>query len=90
MSRFLVCANSKCCFVLDCRINGSSADGLQQVLTACPACGSEWSSTCPSCGETLTVRSVAGRPRRVCCSSKTHASAEIAERPLAMAAQFGA
>jgi len=90
MNRFLVCSNAKCCFLLDRRINGSSADGLQQVLTKCPDCGSQFSSTCPSCGEALAVRSVAGRPRRVCCNAKAHSSVEIAERPLAMAAQFGA
>jgi len=89
MNRFLVCANAKCCFVLDRRINGSSLNRLQQVLTKCPACGSQWSSNCPSCGEALTVKSVAGRLRRVCCSTKAHSRAEIAERPLAMAAQFG-
>jgi hypothetical protein len=65
MYRFLVCANSKCCFVLDRRM-------------------------CPSCGETLAVKSVAGQSRRVCCSNKSRSNAVVAEPSLAMAAQFSA
>jgi hypothetical protein len=90
MYRFLICDNAKCCFVLDCRINGRLLDGVQQLLTKCPSCGCNWSSMCPSCGQALAVKSVAGLPRRVCCEPRTHLDgASNDHRSLVAAAQFG-
>jgi len=78
MERFLICNNPKCHFVLDRRINGKSLDGAQLILKKCPACGSDWSSTCPSCNQALAVKLVAGLPYSVCCDHKPHANARAA------------
>ena len=77
MERFLICNNPNCHFVLDRHINGKSKDGAQLILRKCPACGGSWSSTCPSCAQTLAVKVLAGRPHSVCCERKP-ASAQAA------------
>jgi hypothetical protein len=78
MDRFLVCASSKCRFVLDRRINGASLDGVQDIVKKCPSCGASWSTTCPSCGQALAVKLVRGLPHSVCCDRKSHAGAAAA------------
>ena len=78
MDYFLVCNNSKCHFVLDRRINGISVDGAHLILKKCPACGGDWSTTCPSCAQDLAVRLVGGLPRIVCCERKPAANARAA------------
>jgi len=78
MERFLICNNSKCHFVLDRRINGESRDGAQLILEKCPACGGDWSTTCPSCAQALAIKLVDGLPHSVCCDHKPSASARAA------------
>jgi hypothetical protein len=78
MERFLVCNNPSCHFVLDRRVNGKSLDGAQLILKKCPACGGDWSATCPSCAQSLAVKVVAGLPHSVCCDRKQVASARAA------------
>jgi hypothetical protein len=78
MERFLVCNNPSCHFVLDRRVNGKSQDGAQLILKKCPACGGNWSATCPSCAHSLAVKLVAGLPHAVCCDRKPHADARAA------------
>ena len=72
MSRFLVCENAKCRFLLDRRINGSSMDGVRTIVKKCPACGGSWSSTCPTCGHELAVKMSGGLPHPVCCEDAPH------------------
>jgi len=90
MTRFLICSNSKCHFILDLRLSGRSIDGLPIGIRTCPSCDGSWSTTCPSCRQALEVKFVAGRPSRVCCDSKRRAAEQRSDRPPAMAAQAGA
>jgi hypothetical protein len=78
MERFLICNNPTCHFILDRRINGKSQDGAQLILKKCPACGGDWSSTCPSCAQPLAMKMVGGLPRSVCCDRKPDAGARAA------------
>lgn len=78
MTRFLICDNSKCRFIMDLRVNGRILNGTQFIVKKCPDCGGSWSSTCPSCNRPLAVKVVAGRPHSVCCAQKTSASARAA------------
>jgi len=78
MERFLVCNNPKCHFVLDRHINGTSLDDAQLILKKCPACGGDWSSTCPACAHPLTVKLVGGLPFSVCCERKPATRARAA------------
>ncbi len=78
MEHFLICNNSECHFVLDRRINGRSLDGAQLILKKCPACGGDWSSTCPSCAQALVVKLVAGLPQSGCCDRKLASSVRAA------------
>jgi hypothetical protein len=70
MDSSLICENPACRFVLDGRVRGKSAEGLQSVVRNCPACGHGWSSLCPFCERVLTVRFVGGLPRSACCGRK--------------------
>jgi hypothetical protein len=78
MSHFLICENPKCRFILDCRIDGKSADSAQLILKTCPSCGGAWSSTCPSCGQALAVKLWAGVAHSNCCERKPRAKARAA------------
>jgi hypothetical protein len=78
MVRFLICNNSACRFLLDRRINGGTLDGVQRIVKQCPSCGGSWSSTCPSCGQALAVKSVQGLPHSVCCERKSQSGAAAA------------
>lgn len=78
MDHYFICSNPKCRFVLDRRIDGKSLDGAHLVLKKCPACGGDWSSTCPSCSLALVVRLVGGVPHTACCERKSHAKARAA------------
>lgn len=78
MDRFLVCDNPKCRFILDRRLNAKSLDGAQSILKKCPSCGGSWSSSCPSCGQPLAVKSVHGLPHITCCAPKPHSAARVA------------
>ncbi len=78
MQRYLICDNPNCRFVLDRRINGKSLDGAQLLLQKCPACGGNWSSTCPTCSLTLAVKLVGGLPHTTCCERKPQAKARAA------------
>lgn len=77
MERYLICENHKCRFILDRRIDGRPLDGAQ-ILKKCPACGSDWTSTCPSCSLALAVKLVNGIPHTVCCDRKSNAKARAA------------
>lgn len=90
MRPYLVCSNSKCLFLLDRRVIGRSHDAADNLINKCPSCGGSWSSTCPSCGQVLEVKTVDGRPQRVCCASKNQPTAEIAGRPSVAVAHAGA
>jgi hypothetical protein len=78
MERFLICNNLKCHFVLDRRINGQSPDGAQFILRKCPACGGDWSPTCPSCAQALAMKMEGGLPHSACCNRKPDAGARAA------------
>jgi hypothetical protein len=78
MQRYLICDNSKCRFVLDRHINGKSADDAQLILKRCPACGGAWSTSCPSCAQTLSVKLADGLLHSACCDRKPAASARAA------------
>jgi len=86
MTRFLVCANAQCRFLLDSRVEGSPHLAAQSVIPKCPACGGSWSSTCPSCGQPLAVKSEDGLPRLACCSPKGSPEQKLHEHPSALAA----
>jgi predicted amidophosphoribosyltransferase len=73
MDKYLVCSNPGCLFILDRRVNGTSLDGVQKILKTCPACGSDWSSSCPYCADPLTVNFVEGLPCSACCGHKLRA-----------------
>lgn len=77
MERYLICENLKCRFVLDRRIDGKSLDGAA-ILKKCPACGGAWSSTCPSCSQTLAIKLAGELPHTVCCDRKPNAKARAA------------
>ena len=47
MDHFLICENPACRFVVDSNIPGETPKRHAFVLSQCPECGSEWSSTCP-------------------------------------------
>jgi predicted amidophosphoribosyltransferase len=81
MGLFLICSNPRCHFVLDKRVNGSSLDGVESILTKCPSCGGKWSTICPSCGLPLAVDAVAGRFQRICCEVKAPSDAGTAAQP---------
>lgn len=78
MSHFLICENEQCRFVLDRRINGKSLAVPPSILKECPACGGQWSSTCPFCGQALAMKLLGGLPHSACCSRKLHAAAKAA------------
>jgi hypothetical protein len=77
MERFLIYNNAKCHLVLDRRIHGKSPDGPQFILKKCPACGGDWSSSCPSCAQALAMKVVGGLPH-TCCDRKPDARARAA------------
>ena len=78
MNHFLVCENPECRFIIDRRVNGESLDGLRRILKECPACKSEWSSSCPNCSQSLTVSFIDGVPYSSCCGHKLRAEAKAA------------
>lgn len=78
MYKYLVCCNPECRFILDRRVNGTSLDGVQKILKTCPACGSDWSSSCPYCGQALAVNFVDGLPHSACCGHKLRAEVRAA------------
>jgi hypothetical protein len=78
MTRFLICENPKCRFILDSHIDGHSVSGAQLIVKNCPVCGGGWSSTCPSCGQALAVKVLGGLPHTHCCERKPHAKARAA------------
>jgi hypothetical protein len=78
MNHYLICANAKCRFLLDRRLNGKSMDGVQSILKTCPSCGGAWSSTCPACGQALAVKQSSGQPHAVCCVQKLHPNTRAA------------
>ena len=75
MRHFLVCQNAKCHFVFDPRVNGTSKNSAQLILEKCPECGGAWSTACPSSGQALAVKIIAGLPRAICCERKSAKSA---------------
>jgi len=78
MDIYLICKNQSCRFVIDRRVNGKSLDIPQLILKECPACGSAWSSTCPSCSRALTIKFADGLPRLGCCGQRLRAEAKAA------------
>jgi hypothetical protein len=78
MNHFLVCENPECRFILDRRINGESLDGVRGILKKCPACGCDWSSSCPFCDQTLAVSFIAGLPRSACCGHQLRGEVKAA------------
>jgi len=76
MARFLVCNNPSCRFILDRRLNGASLDGVHEIVKLCPACGSDWSSSCPFCDHPLSVDFIGGLPRSACCEHKLRPEAQ--------------
>ena len=86
MTRFLVCANAHCRFLLDSRVDGLPHLAAQSLLPECPACGGNWSSTCPSCGQPVTVKTADGLPRLACCDRKDNCERKQLEHSSALAA----
>ena len=70
MQRYSICNNPSCRFVLDRHVNGQSTDDAQLILKKCPDCGGTWSTSCPSCAQTLSVRLLDGLLHTVCCDRK--------------------
>jgi len=75
MDHFLICENPGCRFVVDVCIEGKTPEHQPFILSACPECGSKWSSTCPFSGRALIVQWFHGLPRCACCSQKLLAQA---------------
>jgi hypothetical protein len=75
MEHFLICENPTCRFVVDLRIGGRAPANQPFILSQCPECGSNWSSTCPFSGRPLVVHWSAGLPHCACCSQKLLAKA---------------
>jgi len=65
MQNFLICSNPTCRFVLDLQGAGKLFRRSRTVLSECPECGAEWSSTCPFCIQPLHV---AWRDQQPCCA----------------------
>jgi len=86
MTRFLVCVNPQCRFLLDSRVDGLPRVAAQSLLPKCPACGGNWSATCPSCGQPVSVGSVDGLPRLACCGRQDASERKLAPHPSALAA----
>lgn len=78
MTRFLICDNPQCRFIMDLRVNGRTLNGTQFILKKCPSCGGSWSPTCPSCHQALVVKEVRGLPHSACCQSRPAAGARAA------------
>ena len=78
MNHFLVCENPSCRFILDRRINGESLDGVRKILKQCPECGSDWSSSCPFCDQTLSVSFIGGIPHSGCCGQRLRVEVKAA------------
>lgn len=78
MDHLLICENPSCRFVLDRRINGKLLGNPQLILKKCPACRGEWSSICPFCGQSLTVKLINGLLHLTCCGKRLHPEAKAA------------
>jgi hypothetical protein len=50
MTHFVICENATCHFVVDISNQERQATRRQSILSACPECGSNLSSTCPFSG----------------------------------------
>jgi hypothetical protein len=69
MDRYLVCDNPQCRHLLDRKINGEYFGEPQLFVKKCPSCGGNWSTVCPSCHQSLAVKSVGGLPHIACCQT---------------------
>lgn len=72
MNRVAMCENQGCRFILDLRLDGTTMDGVQKIVTKCPECGSGWTSVCPYCSDSLSVKLVKGRLLTACCGRGLH------------------
>ena len=52
---FLICANSRCRFLIDLRQRSNQAIGSEVGPSACPECSGKWSCHCPFCAQQLKV-----------------------------------
>jgi hypothetical protein len=77
MDLFSICKNPRCRFVLDRRVLVELREDPQS-LSNCPVCGDDWSSSCPFCGQALTVNFVDGLPHSACCGHKLRAEVRAA------------
>lgn len=79
MEHYLICENSKCRFILDRHLNGTSLDGVLGLLPHCPECGSSWSAKCPFCSQPVAVELLAeGIPVLACCGRRLLLGAKVA------------
>jgi ssDNA-binding Zn-finger/Zn-ribbon topoisomerase 1 len=78
MDHFSICRNPKCRFVLDRRVNGKSLEDPLLILKKCPACGGGWSSTCPFCGQALTLKLIDRHLHSSCCGQRLQPRARAA------------
>ena len=53
MTRYLICENAACYFVLEVSNQERQAIRRHPILSACPECGSNFKATCPFSGHPL-------------------------------------
>ena len=70
MTHFVICENAACHFVVDISNQERHDTQRQSILSACPECGSNLSSTCPFSGRVLLVQWPGGLPHCACCHRK--------------------
>ena len=78
MPHFVSCENAACHFVVDISNQERQDTRRQSILSACPECGSNLSSTCPFSGRILLVRWPGGLPHCACCPSQASTRSERA------------
>ena len=73
MTRYLICENAACYFVLE--VSNQERQGIRRhpSLSACPECGSNFRPTCPFSGRPLLVQWLGGLPHCACCRRKLQA-----------------
>jgi hypothetical protein len=82
MTHFVICENAACHFVLDISNQERQATRRESILSACPECGSNLSSTCPFSGRVLLVQWPGGLPHCACCHRKLQPNPNAHTPPL--------
>lgn len=85
MSRFLICRNPGCRFLVDLRDSGSALSPSRVVIHECPDCGHPWQTSCPFCLQPLDVTWHRDLPHCARCHRRLRAEVPRADAPKHMA-----